>query len=149
MLIQYFHFTRWANNLVVAALNDLERIDQAEYLLSHILNAHRIWNARVLGEQPEVLAFDSVGRSMWDSVDQENYHKTLQILGDLNPATMISYENSKGDAFETRVEDIFLHLANHSTHHRGQLVALMRKMGAKPPVTDYIAWVRAGKPVPE
>lgn len=149
MLIQYFHFTRWANNLVISALNDLERIDKAEYLLSHILNAHRIWNSRALGEQPEVLAFDSVGRSMCDSVDRENYHRTLQILSDSKATDTITYVDTEDNEYETTIQDIFLHVANHSTHHRGQLVSLIREHGVKPPTTDYVAWERAGKPIVE
>jgi uncharacterized damage-inducible protein DinB len=147
MLFQYYHFTRWANSLVINALNDIERDDTAEYLISHILNSHRIWNARAMGEKPSVLPFDAVGRSMWDTVDRENYQYSLHILREHKAADTFSYENSKGEPFEMTIEDTFLHLGNHSTHHRGQVVARIREAGFTPPITDYIAWVRAGKPI--
>jgi uncharacterized damage-inducible protein DinB len=30
----------------------------------------------------------------------------------------------------------------HSEHHRGQVAMRLRALGAKPPVLDYIVWVR-------
>ncbi len=40
-------------------------------------------------------------------------------------------------------------VAMHSTHHRGQVAARLRQLGAEPPMTDYIAWVWFGKPEAE
>ena len=41
-----------------------------------------------------------------------------------------------------------VHIANHSTYHRGQVTTLLRQLGAKAVSTDYIFFVReraAGK----
>jgi uncharacterized damage-inducible protein DinB len=34
--------------------------------------------------------------------------------------------------------ELFRHVANHSTYHRGQWVTQLRQLGAKSPSTDYI-----------
>jgi uncharacterized damage-inducible protein DinB len=34
------------------------------------------------------------------------------------------------------------HLANHSTYHRGQVVTMLRQLGAAAPSTDLIAYYR-------
>ena len=39
-----------------------------------------------------------------------------------------------------------LQLASHSTHHRGQVSARLRDLGGEPPITDFVAWIWAGKP---
>ncbi len=39
-----------------------------------------------------------------------------------------------------------LHLALHTTHHRGQVNARLRELGAEPPLVDYIAWLWKGRP---
>ena len=37
---------------------------------------------------------------------------------------------------------MMLHLANHSSYHRGQLVGLLRQLGQKPPSTDFIEFLQ-------
>jgi len=34
----------------------------------------------------------------------------------------------------------------HSMHHRGQVNARLRELGAEPPLVDYIAWIWRGRP---
>ena len=41
-----------------------------------------------------------------------------------------------------------MQVALHSTYHRGQINARIRELGGEPPLTDFIAWVWAGKPQP-
>ena len=149
LLESYFHYTRWANSLIINKLKNIERIEKIEYLFSHMLNAHRIWNARALGETASVLPFDSIGRSGWEDVDARNYAITLHILESHTPDEDIVYADTDGTEFTTSLEDIFIHLGNHHTHHRGMIVSLIRQAGHTPPTTDYIAWQRAGKPIVE
>jgi uncharacterized damage-inducible protein DinB len=35
-----------------------------------------------------------------------------------------------------------VHLANHSTYHRGQVTTMLRQLGAEPVNTDLIAFFR-------
>jgi uncharacterized damage-inducible protein DinB len=44
--------------------------------------------------------------------------------------------------FHPQVRDGLMQVIMHSEHHRGQVAMRLRAMGAKPPVTDYIAWLR-------
>jgi uncharacterized damage-inducible protein DinB len=41
-----------------------------------------------------------------------------------------------------------LHLSIHTAHHRGQVNARLRELGAEPPLVDYIAWIWKGRPAP-
>ncbi len=61
--------------------------------------------------------------------------------GDLGRA--IAYVNSKGEAFESTVGDILLHVAQHGAYHRGQIARLLREAGHTPPYTDFIQFARA------
>lgn len=45
--------------------------------------------------------------------------------------------------------DTALHLALHTAHHRGQVLARLRELGAEPPLVDYIAWIWKGRPAPQ
>ena len=49
----------------------------------------------------------------------------------------------------TTLRQTLLQVALHSAHHRGQVSARLRELGAEPPPTDFIAWLWLGKPQPE
>jgi uncharacterized damage-inducible protein DinB len=40
---------------------------------------------------------------------------------------------------------IVLHLVNHATLHRGQVMAMLRQLGAVPPPTDLMVYYREQK----
>lgn len=44
--------------------------------------------------------------------------------------------------------DTVRQVAMHSMHHRGQVNARLRDLGAEPPLVDYIAWIWRGRPAP-
>ena len=110
-------------------------------LFCHILNAHQIWNARIsncteLGVQ-QVHPIEKC-----DELNQQNYADTLKILESHDLETIISYKTSKGQPFDNKIRDILFHVANHTTHHRGQIVSDFRLQGILPLVTDYIFFKR-------
>ena len=55
---------------------------------------------------------------------------------------VIAYQNTSGQAFETGLADIVIHVINHSTHHRAQIVQLLRSGDIEPPRLDYIFFCR-------
>jgi uncharacterized damage-inducible protein DinB len=46
------------------------------------------------------------------------------------------------------LEQSVFQVVTHSTHHRGQLNALLRSIDAEPQLTDYIVWIWRGRPAP-
>lgn len=53
------------------------------------------------------------------------------------------YQNSKRASFKQPVYQVLLHLFNHGTYHRGQIVNMLRQLGIeKIPATDFIVWTR-------
>ncbi|MFN7993220.1 MAG: DinB family protein [Bryobacteraceae bacterium] len=44
--------------------------------------------------------------------------------------------------FHPSIRDAAMQVVMHSEHHRGQCAMRLRALGGKPPVTDYIMWVR-------
>ena len=110
-------------------------------LFSHVVNAHQIWNARIIGG--DTIAVHAVHSfKECKKMDHENFLNTVQILEYLDLDQKIDYHNSKGDPFVNKVRDILFHISNHSTHHKGQLISDLRQQGIEPPVTDYIFYKR-------
>ena len=56
----------------------------------------------------------------------------------------IHYQNLSGDKFEQQAWQILMHLYNHGSFHRGQLVSMLRALGqeGKIPRTDLIHYLR-------
>ena len=57
-------------------------------------------------------------------------------------AEPVSYQNSKGETWSSRKDDILMHLITHSAYHRGQVAATVRATGSTPAYTDFIHSIR-------
>lgn len=66
----------------------------------------------------------------------------VQSFGDADLARAIEYRLMSGKAFRSTFDDMFRHVVNHATYHRGQLATLLRQVGHKAPATDYILYRR-------
>jgi uncharacterized damage-inducible protein DinB len=111
-------------------------------LYSHILDAHHIWNNRIAGRTPLFGVWESHSVSDFKEIDSANYNFSVLLLNtrELNEET--HYSNTKGLKFTNSIRDIFFHIINHSTYHRGQIAAEFRKTGIEPLATDYIWYKR-------
>ncbi|UBM58291.1 damage-inducible protein DinB [Marinilongibacter aquaticus] len=110
-------------------------------LISHMLNAHQIWNSRIAGAQAlGVHDLHSLEHCL--VLDDQNFEKTLEILKNHALSESVVYSTSQGRQYENTVLEILFHASNHHTHHRGQIVANLRRGGITPPMTDYIFYKR-------
>lgn len=111
-------------------------------LWCHVLNAHQIWNARIL-KTVEFKVHQLHELDQLPVIDHTNYTDTLHILDKDNFESNITYKNSKGQEFTNTLRDILMHVANHTTHHRGQIISDFRQSGIDPLVTDFIFFRRS------
>ncbi|UZR95208.1 DinB family protein [Chondrinema litorale] len=140
-LFTYSHYFNQKIAEVILA-NNAKMPTRSLELFSHMVNAHHIWNCRIMGANPQVKVWSMHPLEELMAMDNENYKISLDILTETELNTSISYSNSKGNQFANSVQDILFHVNNHSTHHRGQIVMLMRQQDIEPPVTDYIFYKR-------
>jgi uncharacterized damage-inducible protein DinB len=116
--------------------------DRAGVILSHILNAHHIWNSRIGGTSPTGDPRELRPPETWPALNAENYRRSLELLASEDIERVVDYRDTKGNAHCNRIRDIVLHVVNHSTYHRGQLALLLGQEAKQPPSTDYIFHVR-------
>jgi len=127
-------------------LNEIEKHytrlpDRTYPMYCHILNAHQVWNARILGlDQLPVFGQHSIVNCQ--KLNQENYENTCTILSEKDLGTTIKYRSTSGKLFQNKIADILFHINNHTTHHRGQIVTDFRKISVVPIATDYIFYKR-------
>jgi uncharacterized damage-inducible protein DinB len=143
-----FAYDDWANRETLASLTRAQSPPQSALSrMAHIIAAEWLWYARITGV-PATMA-------VWPELPLEKCDEHLDALAatwskfvaELPPGGFdrsISYTNSKGERFDSRVEDILLHVVFHSTYHRGQIAGEMRKAGFEPAYTDFIHAVRTG-----
>jgi uncharacterized damage-inducible protein DinB len=59
---------------------------------------------------------------------------------------VFQYYNSKREYFKQPIFQMLLHVFNHGTYHRGQLVNMLRQLAVeKIPQTDFIVFSRTKK----
>lgn len=104
-------------------------------LFSHILNAHHIWNSRILGGSNTFGVWDIHDPANFNRLIQLNHENTKTILESYSLEDLIPFSKVKK---QKKISDVLFHIINHSTYHRGQIAMSFRKNGIEPIVTDYI-----------
>ena len=152
-LLELLTYHRWATLRVLEATEALSPQDFARDLksshggvrgtLAHLLGADAAWAGRLLGADPPFALpkeFTDVAalREPWLAV----LDAYPDVLARLSPEDQIVYRNSAGPQ-QSSVAQIVRHVVNHGTHHRGQVVTMLRQLGAAAPNTDLIAFYRA------
>jgi uncharacterized damage-inducible protein DinB len=89
------------------------------------------------GEFADVLAL----RERWRTIE-EHREVWFRSLGADDPGQIVAYQTTTGTGYEAPLWQLVQHAANHATYHRGQIVTLLRLLGAKPVGTDMVTWDR-------
>lgn len=124
----------------------------AHLTLAHLLGAEQIWFARWRGESPKsMIAPEAVPdvnalRERWDrlSAERRAYFATAD---DATLNEIMHWTNMRGQPFELPRWQVMLHCANHSTHHRSEVAAILTELGHEPDSTDLLEFylARAGQ----
>ena len=141
---QLFDYNFYCNKKFIETCAGLGTVPETSVrLFSHILNAHHVWNARILGRTPEVKVWDVHEVPAWGDLHYENQRDSFEIISNADSLEKrIAYENSEGRAFANTLQDILFHVINHSTHHRAQIATDFRANGLEPLALDYIFYKR-------
>ena len=149
-------YDRWQNQSIIAAAETLT--DEGRWrdrgaffgsiaaTLNHILWDHRVWLARLTGD--EATASEIGARHPYTDAprDWSNYKRERTATdaeieawadGLTDAAVARSVPWMRGDTpMETPFGFLLVHMFNHSTHHRGQVHAMLTAAGARPDDTD-------------
>lgn len=150
MLLEQIHrlveHAAWADALVAEAIETQDSVaDDTIELFAHVLGAEEVWLSR-LEQRPSTLAvWPKLPRGQLADTAAAIAQSYRAYLARLTPADLsaeVPYKNSLGQSFRTPIGEILMHVAMHGSYHRGQVALRMRRDGATPAPTDYIAFVR-------
>jgi len=154
---ELFAYNAWANRLMFTALGTLPAEPYFRDLrsshgglhgtLCHIVWAEELWLTRWLGRakpavaQGKDLATLAAAVERWERVEAER----AAFLAGLTEATLaqtLAVKPSTGGEYVHTYRQMLRHAVDHSSYHRGQLVTMLRQVGAQPPSTGLIVFYR-------
>ncbi len=136
---ELFNYGHHFNQQLIGIL--IENKDKAPersiLLINHMINAHQVWNSRILGE-PSFGVWEMHPNAELLQLEKDNHSKTMAIIDSVDLSKIVDYKNSAGNPFSNSVRDLLFHVVNHSTYHRGQIASDCRQHEATVISTDYI-----------
>ena len=144
--IRLFDYDRFANQLIAETIIKTNNTGKAVQLMAHLLAVEQVWLARCKGEPATGLEiWPDWKAEVFEQLIEDNHRAWINFLDYLSPDdfdTTISYKNSKGISFESKLSDMLTQVTNHGTHTRGQAGQQLKFDGVEAlPITDYIFYV--------
>jgi uncharacterized damage-inducible protein DinB len=154
-----YRYNSWANDRMLDAASPLLTADFTRDLgsgygsvrdtLTHIAWAEWIWLRRWKGVSP-TLVFSPADfpdlKCLREKLREVAAERSDFLLGLTDESLLreVEYRNVKGEAWRYPLWQQLYHVANHSSHHRGQLATLLRQLGALAPATDFLVYYDVG-----
>ena len=154
---ELFRYNAWANRMLFEALSG---IPDAEYLrdlksshggihgtLAHLVWAEALWLARWQARPnpavPQGQDLHSLAdvRARWEEIEAERSAWLAGFTDEWLNGTVKVKPTTGGEYLHT-YRQMFRHLINHSSYHRGQVITMLRQLGHRPPSTDLILFYR-------
>lgn len=156
---EYAAFNVWANDRICSAMESLSDEQMNHEIVSsfssirktvlHLWGAQEVWIRRVEGFSPAALPtenFQGTNQEMMDGIRQSSYRlkELAEATAEDSLLEIKKYSTLKGGIVTSSLYQVFAHVFNHSTYHRGQLVTMLRQVGvAEIPPTDLIFFYRS------
>lgn len=144
--VNLFKYENRANMEIVDLLisvNDLP--EKVLSIMSHIINAQIVWLSRIKNEASDVTVWQVYEKSGIQEALNKSSSGLIEFINAISENDLreiIRYSNTKGEKFNSSLEDILIHLTHHSAYHRGQIVLMLKTLVPALPNTDYILFVR-------
>lgn len=158
VLQQCVAYTIWANQKMFDCISGLteEQIDREiassfaslRKTVIHMWDAESAWWQRLkLVEKMEIpsASFSGNFAELIKKVNQQSllWKEWVDNATEVQLQHVFAYRNTKKEEFKQPVNEVLLHLFNHATYHRGQLVTILRQLGVdKIPQTDFVVYCR-------
>ena len=154
-IAELFAYTDWANDRILEAALSLPDEQWSRELgggfptlaetLTHMIGAEWFWLRRCQGITPDAppkFVTEPSPQSLGMGFDELKRERAvfLASLSDGDLAVVREYRLRSGLAGAQPLGSLLLHVVNHSTYHRGQAAAMLRRLGVEVPATDLLVF---------
>ncbi len=142
--IQLAEYNIWANDIVHSWFDKLTDEQWSQHVVSsfnsiaettlHVAGAETIWLDRLNKEEvPRWLPTIFKGskkelQDHWKKISVE-LRSFIENFDETKIHDNVSFKRPDGNHYELSYYQIFAHVYNHSTYHRGQIVTMLRQVG--------------------
>jgi uncharacterized damage-inducible protein DinB len=154
---QYAAYNLWANKKMIETANLLSEEQINTEIVSsfpsvyktvlHLMEVENVWWERLKLAEHDTPSgwftgdFTELSKKLLELSRQ--WQEWIDSTNEVNITHVFAYQNSKKEHFKQPVYEMLLHLFNHQTLHRGQLITMFRQLGLdKIPPTDFIVFSR-------
>lgn len=158
MLLQLSAYNLWANGTLLRVVNNIPKeLQHAEVpgsfpslhkTIMHLWDAESIWWQRMKLQERIAVPGEAFAGTTEEAGKQllvinKQWHEWIVGAQEHVLQHVFMYHNSKREQFKQPIYHMLLHIFNHGTYHRGQIVNQLRQLGiTKIPATDFILWSR-------
>lgn len=141
-ILDKLDYNQWANQLIMNIIDDQNGGEQVIQTMSHNFNAAHLWNSRILKTVSSFKIWQSHEPKDWHKISETLFFDMLKALNSHNISDIITYQNLAGENHQSTLSDILLHVVNHGSYHRGQIILMLQEKGLKTVSTDFIKYSR-------
>jgi uncharacterized damage-inducible protein DinB len=156
LIRDYFQYHDWAVQQLLPLAKQLDStslhenrhmgVGSIHQTLAHLRDAERWWLGIWEGSTERFSKYDSQEdleelASSWQQIAQRRNAAVAAL--DQESAARVVTANPGNLQIPFRVIESMIQLCCHGTHHRAQIVNMLRQTGAKSPGIDYIVWLRS------
>lgn len=161
LLKQMAVYNVWATQRILDVINTLPEDQQKAELpgsfsslyktVLHMWDAESVWWQRFKLHERIAVPSESFTGTMQELShslisQSQQWKEWLDTATDMALEHVFQYYNNKKEFFKQPTWQMILHVLNHGTYHRGQLISMLRQLGVdKLPATDFIIWSRTRK----
>lgn len=148
MTKKYFHqlseYNIWANAIVCNWLDQItdeqwkhpvvSSFNSVQETVLHLISAEKVWLERLNNTENISWLASTYNGSKQEHIDlwkkvSEGLKTFIENFDEQNIASKLGFKRLNGEAYSMPHHEIFAHVFNHSTFHRGQLVTMFRQVG--------------------
>jgi uncharacterized damage-inducible protein DinB len=156
---ELYRYNSWANEEVLSAVSRASPADFTRDLgssyrsirdtLTHVVWSEWIWLRRWKGTSPtDVFSPDDFPtvESLADRFRAVAAERSVFLEGVTaeTASGVVEYRNVEGETWRYPLWQQLYHVLNHSSYHRGQVITMLRQVGASAPTTDFLVYYDVG-----
>lgn len=152
-----YNFNEWANKKFIDSISKLNEVKYTSEIkssftsiretLSHLIASEWIWLQRWIGTSPSAPPDWSHKPDLNTLIEkyievESERKKFLSGLDNKYLTQLVTYNLLSCKSGQNILQELLLHVINHSTYHHGQLATLFRQLDETPPSTDMVIYFR-------